>query len=220
MAAGLALNPSSLERLERELCELLSTIRAYRGVTGDHASDVSAEASTEEGGTPPPSGLADIIIPSSRQPQATPSSIDLGDRSLGETGWLLIGDCWLLRAPDGYQLRLNICERALLLALAQATDHAISFDAFFQLMENTRVMYGQKPLALTSRRMILMRLMTKLGRSSSPGPLLSVHGWGYRLRVRDELQPAALHSDGPFFRSSLLGGRAQTSPAEKSDASS
>lgn len=102
---------------------------------------------------------------------------------MGETGWLLLGGGWVLVAPDGFRVRLNICERALMLALSSGTDHVISLEDFFELVSSTRASYGQKPLAPTSMRMILMRLMKKLGRSGNPCPIVSVHGWGYRLRA-------------------------------------
>lgn len=194
-----------LDRLERELRELLDTICAYRDAIGDYGLQSGDPDSV--GGRPSIAceGDADIVLPPGGG--AAPSALaqsHTNEGPLGETGWVLLGDGWLLRAPDNYRLRLNICERALLLALANADDHAIGFDAFFNLMATTRAVYGQKPLALTSKRMILMRLMKKLACSTSPGPLMSVHGWGYRLRVKDELQPPATPSSPPLNRPSLL----------------
>ncbi|MBO9644317.1 MAG: helix-turn-helix domain-containing protein [Pseudacidovorax sp.] len=108
------------------------------------------------------------------------------DGALGETGWSLLRDGWVLVAPDGFRLRLNLCERAILGAMVCAPQHALSLAGLMELLTQTRSNFGQKPLATSSMRMILMRLMKKLERSSAPCPILSVHGWGYRLRVGDE----------------------------------
>ncbi|WP_304304946.1 helix-turn-helix domain-containing protein [Pseudacidovorax intermedius] len=108
------------------------------------------------------------------------------DGALGETGWSLLRDGWVLVAPDGFRLRLNLCERAILSAMVCAPQHALSLGGLIELLTQTRANFGQKPLATSSMRMILMRLMKKLERSGAPCPILSVHGWGYRLRVGDE----------------------------------
>ena len=113
------------------------------------------------------------------------------DGALGETGWSLLRDGWVLVAPDGFRLRLNLCERAILSAMVCAPQHALSLGGLMELLTQTRSNFGQKPLATSSMRMILMRLMKKLERSGAPCPILSVHGWGYRLRVGDELAVAA-----------------------------
>lgn len=178
-----------LDRLERELREMLNTICAYRDAIGDYGLVGGRADASANDAAHPPQRNDDILVPSRDLPPPSALPEHATEGPLGDTGWVLLGDGWLLRAPDGYRLRLNICERALLLALANAKDHAISFDAFFQLMGTTRAVYGQKPLAVTSKRMILMRLMKKLACSTSPGPLMSVYGWGYRLRAKDELLP-------------------------------
>lgn len=49
-----------------------------------------------------------------------------------------------------------------------------------------------------------MRLMKKLACSTSPGPLMSVYGWGYRLRAKDELLPQPEASNPLLGRASLL----------------
>ncbi|SIR73167.1 hypothetical protein [Pseudacidovorax sp. RU35E] len=183
-----------LDRLERELRDLLATICAYRNAIGDYGlggtpQDATAEAEPLRIAPSPESSPSLLASASPHLTLHAGTAPTLSEGPLGETGWTLVGEGWLLCAPDGFRLRLNICERALLLALVNAADHAISFDAFFQLMATTRAVYGQKPLALSSMRMILMRLMKKIGGSTASCPIRSVHGWGYRLRVSDEVSP-------------------------------
>lgn len=193
-----------LERLERELREMLNTICAYRDAIGDYGLIGGRTDASANDASHPLQSHDDILVPARDVPSLAALPEHANEGPLGDTGWVLLGDGWLLRAPDGYRLRLNICERALLLALANAKDHAISFEAFFQLMRTTRAVYGQKPLAVTSKRMILMRLMKKLACSTSPGPLMSVYGWGYRLRAKDELLPQPESSNPLLGRASLL----------------
>ncbi|WP_234193752.1 helix-turn-helix domain-containing protein [Pseudacidovorax sp. NFM-22] len=139
-----------------------------RGACASSASDFLSSASAASG-----SGGAGGVLPRI-------------DGALGETGWSLLRDGWVLVAPDGFRLRLNLCERAILSAMVCAPQHALSLGGLIELLTQTRANFGQKPLATSSMRMILMRLMKKLERSGAPCPILSVHGWGYRLRVGDE----------------------------------
>lgn len=216
-----------LDRLERELTELLTTIHAYRSALGEYpppgigrpdfikgpplesfrgfgdlaglgeARQASPDAAAldEAHDEASDDGSAQSPFLSNPSARAGATQVDLGssmaDGPLGDTGWVLQGGGWLLKAPDGHRLRINICERALVLALRQSPEHALSFDAYFELIKTTRAVYSQKPLRQTSMRMILMRLMKKLGQSNAPCPLVSMHGWGYRLRTKQEVELAA-----------------------------
>ncbi len=162
--------PFSSPTLSFPLSSLLASPAAAndRGACASSASDFLSSASAASG-----SGGAGGVLPRI-------------DGALGETGWSLLRDGWVLVAPDGFRLRLNLCERAILSAMVCAPQHALSLGGLIELLTQTRASFGQKPLATSSMRMILMRLMKKLERSGAPCPILSVHGWGYRLRVGDE----------------------------------
>jgi hypothetical protein len=162
--------PISSASLFSPLSSLLASPAAAndRGACASSASDFLSSASAAVAG-----GGAGGVLPRI-------------DGALGETGWSLLRDGWVLVAPDGFRLRLNLCERAILSAMVCAPQHALSLGGLIELLTQTRANFGQKPLATSSMRMILMRLMKKLERSGAPCPILSVHGWGYRLRVGDE----------------------------------
>lgn len=170
LAAPFSSSALSSPTLFSPLSSLLASPAAAndRGACATSASDFLSSASAASG-----SGGAGGVLPRI-------------DGALGETGWSLLRDGWVLVAPDGFRLRLNLCERAILSAMVCAPQHALSLGGLIELLTQTRANFGQKPLATSSMRMILMRLMKKLERSGAPCPILSVHGWGYRLRVGDE----------------------------------
>lgn len=179
------LDHSRLARLEQELQEVLGALRAYRVAT-------APEDRHSPGQGKPPSAFSVDSVAEAKAPAVSLPGLGArsrlvrnegggADGALGDTGWFLLGDGWVLQAPDRVRIRLNICERAILVEMLCSAEHAISFDTYFKLIEETRALFGKKPLATSSMRMVLMRLMRKTMKSTAACPIHSVHGWGYRI---------------------------------------
>ncbi|RDI23346.1 hypothetical protein DFR41_10650 [Pseudacidovorax intermedius] len=106
------------ERLERERREMLNAICAYRDAIGDYGLIGGRTDTSANDASHPLQSHDNILVPARDVPSLAALPEHANEGPLGDTGWVLLGDGWLLRAPDGHRLRLNLCERALLLAPA------------------------------------------------------------------------------------------------------